>query len=228
MANIQGDLREIVLDTETTGLRTKDGHRILEIGCVELINKKRTGNTFHTYLNPKKRIDPNAYAVHGISDQFVSDKPVFSKIAQDFLDFIGASNLVIHNAVFDMQFINQELDIIGKSPIPMNRAVDTLLIARKKFPGAQASLDALCKRFNISLHTRDKHGALIDAELLSLVYIEMMSGNQGRICFESNHAMYSKFQASHYQKRNFTASDQELHNHNSLMAGIKNPIWQSK
>ena len=225
---MSNQLREIVLDTETTGLRTKDGHRIIEIGCVELINKKRTGNIFHRYLNPKKRIDPSAYAVHGISDAFIADKPLFSHIVSDFLDFIGSSHLIIHNAAFDMQFINQELSIIGRSLIPIDRAIDTLAIARKKFPGSKASLDALCKRFNISLHTRERHGALVDSELLALVYIEMMSGNQGNIVFEHNNAMYRKFQAANYQKRNFAASEQELNNHNKIISTIKNPIWNHK
>jgi DNA polymerase-3 subunit epsilon len=225
---MSNQLREIVLDTETTGLRAKEGHRIIEIGCVELIDKKRTGNIFHRYVNPRKKIDPGAFAVHGISDAFVADKPLFSHIAADFLDFIGTSNLIIHNAAFDIQFINQELSIMGKNNIPMDRAVDTLAIARKKFPGSKASLDALCKRFNISLQTRERHGALVDSELLALVYIEMMSGNQGYIVFEQHEAMYRKFQSSHYQKRNFTASSDEMENHNRVMSTIKNPIWRSK
>ena len=215
------DLREIVLDTETTGLRVKDGHRIIEIGCVELINKAKTGKTFHTYLNPQRKIDPGAYEVHGISDEFISDKPTFSKIAERFLEFIGNSNLIIHNAAFDMSFLNQELTLSGRYNIPNHRAIDTLFMARKKFPGSQASLDALCRRFNISLHSREKHGALIDAELLALVYIEMSSGSQGQIKLEG-HNNASVHLKSDYPKRIFSASPEELQRHDSIMRLLKN------
>lgn len=214
------DLREIVLDTETTGLRVKEGHRIIEIGCVELVNKVKTGRTFHTYLNPQRKIDPAAYEVHGISDEFIAGKPTFSKIAEQFMDFIGNSNLIIHNAVFDMQFINQELTISGRYTIPMHRAVDTLFMARKKFPGSQASLDALCRRFNISLYHREKHGALIDAELLALVYIEMSSGSQGQIKLE-NYNNISVHLKSDYPNRTFIASEDELQRHDSIMKLLK-------
>jgi len=214
------DLREIVLDTETTGLRVKDGHRIIEIGCVELINKTRTGNTFHTYLNPQKKIDPMAYVVHGISDEFIIDKPLFSKIAEQFINFIGNSNLIIHNAAFDMQFINQELTLAGRYTLPMYRAIDTLLIARKKFPGAQASLDALCRRFSISLHAREKHGALIDAELLASVYIEMSSGNQGQIKLDATSDTMASF-ANDYPYRVFDVSIDEMQRHEKIMKLIE-------
>ena len=218
------DLREIVLDTETTGLSVKSGHRIIEIGCVELINRVKTGKVFHAYLNPQRRIDPGAFAVHGISDEFISDKPVFSKVAQEFVEFIGSSSLVIHNAAFDMQFINQELTLSGRYTIPNHRAIDTLLMARKKFPGAQASLDALCKRFNISLQSRIKHGALIDAELLAAVYIEMTSGNQGMIRLDLSRSVENNFFAD-YPQRAFKASLQETERHESIMKLIQDPIW---
>lgn len=217
------DLREIVLDTETTGLRVKHGHRIIEIGCVELINKVRTGKTFHTYLNPQRKIDPTAYEVHGISDEFIADKPTFSKVAEQFMEFIGNSNLIIHNAVFDMQFINQELTLSGRYTLPMHRAIDTLLMARKKFPGSQASLDALCRRFNISLHTREKHGALVDAELLALVYIEMSSGSQGQIRLDTS--INRAINLRNYPYRIFEASADELRRHAYIMKLIKEPIW---
>ena len=221
------DLREIVLDTETTGLRVKDGHRIIEIGCIELVNKVKTGKIFHTYLNPQRKIDPAAYEVHGISDEFIADKPIFSKIAEEFLNFISDSNLIIHNAVFDMAFLNQELTISGRYTIPMHRAVDTLFIARKKFPGSQASLDALCRRFNISLHNREKHGALIDAELLALVYIEMSSGSQGQIKLE-NHNNISVHLKSDYPHRTFSASEEELQRHENIMKLLQDHAFLKK
>lgn len=211
------DLREIVLDTETTGLRVHDGHRVIEIGCVELINKNLTAQKFHTYLQVTKKVDPQAFAVHGISDDFLRDKPIFSKIAADFLQFIGDSNLIIHNAAFDMKFLNQELEICGRYPIPTHRAIDTLFIARKKFPGSPVSLDALCKRFNISLHNREKHGALIDAELLALVYIEMYSGNQGTIKLEQARIKNELMANTRREIRMFCPSEEEIKNHHEIM-----------
>ena len=165
------EIREIVLDTETSGLRIRDGHRIIEIGCVELKNKRRTGRSYQAYVNPQRGIDAEAMRVHGIASEFLQDKPLFSQIARDFLQFIGNSRLVIHNAAFDISFINYELAICGLPTITNDRVVDTLLMARKKYPGSPASLDSLCKRFAVSLETRNKHGALVDAELLASVYI---------------------------------------------------------
>lgn len=178
-------IREIVLDTETTGLYCNNGDRIIEIGCVEIVNKVRTGAFYHAYINPERDIPMESFNVHGISEEFLKDKPIFRKVADEFLEFIGNSPLVIHNAGFDMGFINAELELLCKPHIPKGRVIDTLNIARKKHPGSPASLDALCKRFGISLESRDLHGALIDAELLAQVYIELMGGAQSSLSLEN-------------------------------------------
>ncbi|MCA7010600.1 DNA polymerase III subunit epsilon [Wolbachia endosymbiont of Tribolium confusum] len=169
----QDGLREIVLDTETTGLSVKSGHRIIEIGCVELINRIPTGKVFHRYINPERHIDKGAFKVHGISEEFLKDKPLFSEIASEFLDFISNDILVIHNAKFDVEFLNMELGKLNAELISSDRVLDTLPLARKEFPGSPASLDELCKRFDISLNDRTSHGALIDAQLLAKVYVQL-------------------------------------------------------
>lgn len=171
-------LREIVLDTETTGFEPSEGDRIVEIGAVELLNHMPTGRTFHKYLNPQRAMPEAAFQVHGLSDDFLRDKPLFSEVAAEFVAFIGDANLVIHNAAFDMKFINAELGWVGMPAIPWERAVDTLAIARRKFPGAQASLDALCRRFGIDNSARTLHGALLDSEILAEVYLELIGGRQ--------------------------------------------------
>ncbi len=170
-------MREIVLDTETTGLDPRND-RIIEIGCIELFNHVPTGVTFHTYLNPRRDIAAEAFNVHGLSMEFLSDKPVFADMAVAFSNFISDTQLVIHNAAFDLGFLNSEFDRIGFGKLPPGRAIDTLLIARRKFPGGQNSLDGLCRRFNIDTSTRTQHGALVDAELLALVYLELVGGAQ--------------------------------------------------
>ncbi|MFC3057432.1 DNA polymerase III subunit epsilon [Paenirhodobacter populi] len=172
-------MREIVLDTETTGFEPGEGDRIVEIGAVELFNHVPTGRTYHQYINPERDMPTEAFNVHGLSAEFLSDKPVFAAIAQDFLDFIGAdSKLVIHNASFDMKFLNAELSWVKKPLIADDRAVDTLMMARRKFPGSPASLDALCRRFNIDNSSRTLHGALLDSEILADVYLELIGGRQ--------------------------------------------------
>lgn len=171
-------MREIVLDTETTGLDPESGHRIVEIGCVEIENFLPTGNHFHVYINPERDMPAEAEAVHGLSADFLADKPRFAEIVDDFLDFIGDSPLVIHNAGFDMKFINAELVRCGRDPLPSSRAVDTLALARMRFPGANNTLDALCTRFGIDLSAREKHGALLDSELLAAVYLHLKGGPQ--------------------------------------------------
>ena len=171
-------MREIVLDTETTGISPRDGHRIIEIGALELMNHLPTGKQLHIYINPERDIDQGAVAVHGLTSAFLSDKPVFASIVDEFLEFISDAPLVIHNASFDMGFINAELDKIQRPILSMNRAIDTLAMARRKFPGAQANLDALCRRFEIDNSHRDLHGALIDADLLAGVYVELLGGRQ--------------------------------------------------
>ena len=171
-------MREIVWDTETTGFDPESGDRLVEIGAVELDNHMPTGKVYHQYINPERSMPQEAFAVHGLGDDFLRDKPLFKHIAQDFLDFIGDAKIVAHNAKFDMRFINAELKWVGKPLIPMTQSVDTLEIARKKFPGAQNSLDALCRRFGIDNSAREKHGALLDSEILAEVYLELIGGRQ--------------------------------------------------
>ena len=171
-------MREIVLDTETTGFEPSQGDRIVEIGAVELFNHMPTGQTYHQYINPERAMPTAAFEVHGLGDEFLSDKPLFKDIAQVFIDFIGDSRLVIHNASFDMKFLNAELDWCGLPKLPMAQAIDTLGLARRKFPGAQNSLDALCRRFGIDNSAREKHGALLDSEILAEVYLELIGGRQ--------------------------------------------------
>jgi DNA polymerase-3 subunit epsilon len=171
-------MREIVLDTETTGLDPGTGDKIVEIGAVELWNHLPTGKTFHKYLNPERNMPEEAQAVHGLSEDFLRDKPLFSQIVDDFLRFIKDSKLIIHNASFDMKFINAELELAKKSKLSGDIAIDTLSIARKKFPGSPASLDALCRRFNIDNSARTLHGALLDSEILAEVYLELIGGRQ--------------------------------------------------
>lgn len=172
-------MREIVLDTETTGFEPDDGDRIVEIGAVELVNHMPTGRTYHQYINPQRTMPQGAFEVHGLGDDFLRDKPVFAAVAQDFLDFIGAdARLVIHNAAFDMKFLNAELGWAKKPLIAADRALDTLAIARRRFPGSPASLDALCRRFGINNDARTLHGALLDSEILAEVYLELIGGRQ--------------------------------------------------
>ncbi len=171
-------MREIVLDTETTGFDPETGDRLVEIGAVELRGHVPTGNTYHQYINPERDVPQEAVDVHGLTYDFLRDKPVFSKVADDFLAFIGDAKLVIHNAAFDMKFLNAELGWLGKPNLPWERAIDTLEIARKKFPGSPASLDALCRRYGIDNSARTLHGALLDSEILAEVYLELIGGRQ--------------------------------------------------
>ena len=171
-------MREIVLDTETTGFEPTEGDRIVEIGAVELFNHLPTGRTYHQYINPERNMPEAAFNVHGLSEEFLSNKPLFKDIAQDFIDFIKDSKLVIHNASFDMKFLNAELKWVNRPALPNNQAIDTLAIARRKFPGSPASLDALCRRFGIDNSSRTLHGALLDSEILAEVYLELVGGRQ--------------------------------------------------
>ncbi len=171
-------MRELVLDTETTGFEPHEGDRIVEIGAVELFNHMPTGQTFHKYINPQRSMPQGAFEVHGLGDDFLRDKPLFKDVAQEFIDFVGDAKLVIHNAAFDMKFLNAELGWLNYPTLPMDQAIDTLAIARKKFPGSPASLDALCRRFNIDNSSRTLHGALLDSEILAEVYLELIGGRQ--------------------------------------------------
>ncbi|MGH6813511.1 MAG: DNA polymerase III subunit epsilon [Methylocella sp.] len=176
-------MREIVLDSETTGLDPASGHRIVEIGCVELLNAIPTGETFHAYLDPERDIPEEAFRVHGLSAEFLADKPVFAKIAGGFLKFAGGAKIVAHNAEFDMRFLNAELALLGIAPIASDRVIDTLALARRKYPGAPNSLDALCARYGIDISRRSKHGALLDAGILAEVYAELTGGRQAALVF---------------------------------------------
>ena len=171
-------MREIVFDTETTGFEPSDGHRIVEIGCVELIDQFPTGKSFQAYLNPEREVPIESQRVHGLSNEFLSDKPLFAHVVEEFLAFIGDAPLVIHNAGFDIKFINAELSRTGHAAIPLARAIDTIEIAKRKIPGARYSLDELCKRFGVDLSGRAKHGALLDAELTAQIYLELIGGRQ--------------------------------------------------
>jgi len=171
-------MREIVLDTETTGFAPETGDRIVEIGAVELSGHMPTGRTFHEYINPERSMPQDAFEVHGLGDEFLADKPKFAEIGQKFLDFVQDAKLVIHNASFDMKFLNAELSWMGLPTLPNGQAVDTLAIARKKFPGSPVSLDALCRRFDIDNSARTLHGALLDSEILAEVYLELIGGRQ--------------------------------------------------
>ncbi len=173
--------REIILDTETTGLSPREGHRVVEIGCVELLNLMPTGRHFHVYINPERDMPQEAFAVHGLSQEFLADKPVFADIAADFLAFVSGDPLVIHNAAFDVMFLNFELERAGKPLLTPDRIVDSLLLARRRHPGASNNLDALCARYNVDRSRRVKHGALLDSEILSEVYAELMGGRQASL-----------------------------------------------
>ena len=183
---------EVILDTETTGLSTADNHKIVEIGCVELNNQIPTNNTFHEYINPQRAVSEDAYKVHGYSNKFLSDKKIFSEIAENFLNFIGDKTIIIHNAPFDLSFLNYELKIINKKPINIKNVIDTLEIARSKYPGSQNSLDALCKRFNIDNSKREKHNALIDCHLLKEIYVNLADQKEPKLKLESSETVNSK------------------------------------
>ncbi len=223
-------MREIALDTETTGLEPRDGHRIVEIGCVEMVGRIRTGKHFHAYLNPERDMPPEAFRVHGLSTEFLMDKPLFSESAEEFLAFIGEDALVIHNAAFDMKFLNAELTKVGKEALSMARVTDTMLLARAKFPGAPASLDALCRRFNIDLSSRTKHGALLDAELLAEMYLELTGGSQRTLELAANNTANVEVAAQQMREmlvpRTHAASEAEAEAHSAFLEKIKNPLWK--
>jgi DNA polymerase-3 subunit epsilon len=223
--------REISLDTETTGFKPQEGHRMCEIGCVEMINRVRTGKVFQVYINPKRSMPEPAYNVHGLSEHFLSTKPIFKDIAEDFLDFIGDSRLIIHNADFDMRFLNAELTHIKKRNIPKSQVFCTLLYARETFPGSPASLDALCRKYGIDNSHRDYHGALLDAELLADMYLELMGGSQVSMELAADKAKAEQVIAEVTDKaavaaRDFAPSDEEKAKHEAFVAEkIKNAMW---
>ena len=227
-------MREIALDTETTGLNPKAGHRIVEIGCVELVNHIATGEVFHVYVNPERDMPEEAFAVHGLSEAFLKEHPVFADVVEGFLDFIGDDQLVIHNAGFDMGFINAELERTGRPALDMGRAVDTVQMARKKFPGAQANLDALCKRFGVDNSERDLHGALLDARLLGDVYLELMGGRQTGFGLDqateegvgTDETVVQLETRTKREPRTFQPSSDELARHEVFVESLSDPIWK--
>ena len=235
-------MREIVLDTETTGISPRDGHRIIEIGALELMHHLPTGKTLHIYINPEREIDDGAVAGHGLTSTFLSHKPLFAETVDEFLSFIGDAPLVIHNASFDMGFINAELDKIQRPTLSMDRAIDTLAMARKKFPGAPANLDALCSRFEIDNSHRDLHGALVDADLLASVYVELLGGRQPGLSLGADTknepaaaAMNAENASSMLQvdrnkkqvrpTRPHAPSAEETAAHDAFLATLQIPIW---
>ncbi len=223
-------MREIILDTETTGLDPDKGDRVIEIACVELINYLPTGQYIQYYLNPERTVPPDAVAIHGLTTEFLLDKPKFIQIADRFLDFIGNAPLIIHNAEFDIRFINAELTRIRKDTIQLTRSIDTVLMARQKFPGAPANLDALCRRFNIDISRRDKHGALLDCQLLSQVYLELRGGRQKGLSLDVSESS-TKTLVSNSPKKPFQRSlviqpsDQELKDHQEMLSKLQKPLW---
>ena len=212
-------MKEIVLDTETTGLSVRDGHRIVEIGCIELDNLIPTKNIFHFYLNPERKVSDKAFEVHGYSDEFLSTKQKFVEIADDFLDFIKDKKIIIHNAEFDIGHLNNELALIGKKKINNANVIDTLELARNKFPGSGISLDALCKRFRIDNSKREKHTALIDCELLAKVYINLIDQKEPTLNLsENNESKLSSINdQSDYYKKVILPTEQELSNHKEFL-----------
>jgi DNA polymerase-3 subunit epsilon len=222
-------MREIVLDTETTGLDPAAGHRIIEVACVELVNHVPTGASFQRYVNPERDMPDEAFAVHGLSESFLSEHPAFGEIAKDLVEFIADSALVIHNAAFDIGFLNAEFERVRLPVIPLSRAIDTVKLARTKFPGAQASLDALCRRFEVDNSTREKHGALLDAELLSLVYLELIGGRQpglGLGARATGAAAIERRPQATRPPRPHAPSGGELEAHADLVERLTDPVWR--
>ena len=220
-------MREIILDTETTGLDPKMGHRLVEIGAVELINHTPTGVNYQTYINPERDVDPGAQEIHGLTNEFLKQHPTFGDISAEFIDFLSNSTLVIHNAPFDLAFINMELNRLGEPSISSERVIDTLVLARKKFPGAQANLDALCRRFAIENRHRELHGALVDAALLADVYIELIGGKEPTLGLSAKKTnTVAEDTTRVYQKpRSFPVTEKELELHRAFVKTLINPIW---
>jgi len=224
-------MRRIALDTETTGLNPIDGHRVVEIGCIELDNNIPTGKEWHTYLNPERSMPEAAFAVHGLGDKFLSNKPLFKDVSSELLNFIKGAELVIHNARFDIGFLNNELKLVNLPIINIEEAIDTVQLARQTIPGAAASLDALCKRFNIDLSQREKHGALLDAQLLAEVYLELTGGRQVSLALNqpaknldlSNNNVKIEVKDFNYVVAAVTKEEDE--EHLRMLQKIKEPIW---
>lgn len=224
-------MREIVLDTETTGLDALRGDRLVEIGCVEMFNHMPTGQTYHVYINPERDMPQEAFAVHGLSSEFLSDKPLFAAVAEDFLAFIGDSPLIIHNASFDIGFINMELDRVKRGAIPRERLVDTLLLARRKHPGVSNRLDDLCSRYSIDNSRRTKHGALLDAELLAEVYIDLIGARQSSLILAETRRTSLRVVEVERRVRETPltprVTPQEIEAHRAFVGTLgDNPLWR--
>ena len=211
-------MKEIVLDTETTGLSVRDGHRIVEIGCIELENLIPTQNRFHCYLNPERKVSAKAFEVHGYSDEFLAKQKKFDEIVEEFLEFIKDKKIIIHNAEFDLSHLNNELSLIGKKKLD-NNIIDTLLLARDKYPGSSVSLDALCKRYRIDNSKRTKHTALIDCDLLAKVYINLIDQKEPTLNFSNNEQTKEDYKniAQPYYKKVISPTDEELRNHKAFL-----------
>ncbi|WP_448662752.1 DNA polymerase III subunit epsilon [Sphingomonas sp. CJ20] len=224
-------MREIVFDTETTGLSFAGGDRLVEIGCVELVNRVPTGRHYHAYINPQRSMPVEAFNVHGLSERFLSDKPLFEHVVEDLLDFIGDCPLVAHNAGFDFGFLNGELGRCSRPLVDMGRMVDTLTIARSRHPGAKHTLDALCNRYGIDLSARQLHGALLDAQLLAQVYVELTGGRQITLGLAVDTPVLRETPAEaptrvHVRPaRHFAASEAELARHATFLKGLEDPLW---
>ena len=225
-------MREIIFDTETTGLNPAGGDRIVEIGCIEVVNRVETGRTFHAYFNPERPMPTEAEAVHGLSDIFLSDKPRFLEKVEELLEFIGDAPLVAHNAAFDFGFLNHELQRCARDPVCMSRMIDTLSLARSRHPGAKHSLDALCARFGVDRSQRVKHGALLDAQLLAQVYVELTGGRQiglslGAVSVaQAEAAAMSQAERVVRPPRPHAASEEERTRHRSFIARLTSPLWE--
>jgi len=223
-------MREIVLDTETTGLDPGAGHRIVEIGCVELFHRLPSGRQFRTYLNPERDMPEEARAIHGLTDEFLAGQPLFEAVVDEFLEFIGDAPLVIHNAQFDLKFLNAELGKLGKPGIEPARAIDTVAMARRRFPGAQASLDALCRRFEIDNSSRDLHGALLDCQLLAEVYLELSGGRQPGFDLDPARGAAAAGPTApprtQRPARPHAPTAEELTAHEALVDSMKDPVWR--
>lgn len=224
-------MREVVFDTETTGLDPAAGHRLIEVGCVELMNHLPTGRTYQSYINPERDMPQEAFAVHGLSAEFLAKHALFAEVAGPLMAFIGDSPLVIHNADFDMKFLNWELKAVGLQPLPRDRAIDTLAIARRRFPGAPASLDALCKRFSIDYSERVQHGALLDARLLAEVYVELIGARQPALELAiaarpgAASAGGEAAQRALRPARPHAPTAEELAAHEAFLTHLKQPLW---
>ncbi|MBL4836990.1 MAG: DNA polymerase III subunit epsilon [Kordiimonadaceae bacterium] len=221
-------MRELIFDTETTGFDPLSGDRLVEIGLVEMVDRSLTGNHYHVYVNPERDMPEGAFKIHGLSTEFLSGKALFSSIMDEFLEYVGDSSvLVAHNAEFDMKFINWELENAGRPIIHSKRFIDTLAIARTKFPGSPNSLDALCKRFAINNTHRTLHGALLDAEILAEVYIELLGGRQGGMDLSVVKTAAAMGPKKERERRSFPVKEEELEAHREFIKELKDPIWNS-